>query len=223
MQTDNGPASHPRLALLSDAFVLSAAGLAVLGGVQLAMAGLLGAVPVWVEATIGLLATATTLMGPIGTWFLHGRRPTWAAAIGGAAGIGAIAVVVPSLALIGMAIGWVLSPMTDSELAGPIAMLVVAGVAFVAAVIITTIRVLGSLRLRAVTRLTIARMVALAVLLAYAIGSWQFAVGSDDPERGEPMIFATVWGLAGAIIVLGADVAATWWQRRRGLASRPSV
>ena len=223
MKTDNWLESHPRMALLADAFVLSAAGLALLGGAQLAMEGLLSTVPVWVEAALGLLATATTVVGPIATWFLHGRRPTWAAVIGGAAGIGTIAVLVPSLALIGMAIGWVLSPLTRSELVGPITMLVVAGVAFVAAVSVTTITVLGSLRLRAVTRLTIARMVALAMLLAYAIGSWQFAVSSDDPERGEPMIFATVWGLAGAIIVLGADVATTWWQRRKILASRPSV
>lgn len=223
MRTDSWLGSNRRLALLTDACVFSAAGLAVLGGAQLAMEGLLSTVPVWVEVPIGLLATATTVVGPIATWFLHGRRPTWAATIGGAAGIGAIAVVVPSLALIGMAIGWALSPITDSELAGPIGMLVVAGAAFVAAVSVTTITVIGSLRLRAVTRLTIARIVALGMLLAYAIGSWQFAISSNDPERGEPMIFAIVWGLAGAIIVLGADVASAWWQRRRRLASRPSV
>lgn len=223
MKTDSWLVRHPRLALLSDAFVFSAAGFALLGGVQLALEGVITAVPVWVEATIGLLATATTLVGPIVTWFLHARRPTWAAVIGGAIGIGAIGVVVPSLALIGMAIGWALSPFTSNELAGPIAMLVVAGAAFVTALGITAFEVIGSLRLRTVTRLTIARMVALGALLVYAIGSWWFAVGSDDPERGEPLIFAIVWGLAGAIIVLGADVAAGWWQRRRSRASRPSV
>lgn len=180
----------------------------------------MGAMPVWIEATVGILATGTTLIGPAAAWWLHHRRPSWAALVGAVTGMLSVAAIVLSLALIGTAIGWLLSPVTTSELAGPIAMLVIVGTVFLAAVAATVGASVRSVRLRTFGRLAIARILGLGLLLAYAIGSWWYAIGSDDPERAEPIIFAITWGLAGMLIVLGADIASTWWQRRRSVASR---
>ena len=206
---------HDRLMLVADACVFSAAAFGlILGTSALAMGLHFENAPDWLSAVVGFASLATIAVGPTVAWLLRQRRVTWAAVIGAVLGGGLVGVVIPALAIIGTALGWLLSPFTQAELAGPIAMLVLVGIAFVLVIVACLAVAIADLRAGHRTPLDLVRLSAVAILAVVAVGSWLFAIGSTDPERGELLIFVMAWGLGGGALALGADLAQTWWNRR---------
>ena len=126
-------------------------------------------------------------------------------------------LVFQALVAFSMLLGLALSPITDAEFAGPIGLLVLVSVAFaliVVALAVLAIRDLGHNR-RMHVGLDVVRLCSLAILAVYAIGALVVALTSEDPERGEAMIFVIAAGLSAAVMVFTADVVVDWFQRRK--------
>ena len=154
----------------------------------------------------GITSTAAIAGAPLAAWLLHGRRLGWTAGL-----------VFQALVAFSMLLGLALSPITDAEFAGPIGLLVLVSVAFaliVVALAVLAIRDLGHNR-RMHVGLDVVRLCSLAILAVYAIGALVVALTSEDPERGEAMIFVIAAGLSAAVMVFTADVVVDWFQRRK--------
>ena len=119
--------------------------------------------------------------------------------------------------------GCLVSPFTDSEFAGPIALLVVVSGAFVALVlwlVVGAIRDLGAGR-RAHVRIDVLRLASAAILATFSVGVAVWIANNPGDESGEALIFAMVAGLGGALAVLGAEALTALSSERLGPPATP--
>ncbi|TLM76301.1 MAG: hypothetical protein FDZ70_06685 [Actinobacteria bacterium] len=162
-----------------------------------------------------LMMLAAGVAGVVAAWLLHGRRIDLPTAIGAACGAAAGGLAIPLVASVSFVLGLPLRLVTDSEYAGPLALLVVisACVAALLAWLLTdAVRDLAPRR-RAHFRLDVARIAAAAVFALLVVVSVYLVVAQPEPEQGEAPIWAMAGGLIAAGVVVGADVATTVAQR----------
>lgn len=122
---------HPRLSLAGDACLVSAAAFGAVIGTEFLLIG--HAEPsAWIAIPASVLTLASVLVGPALAWLLRGRRLTWWGVLG--ALVASVAVILGTQALVFAAMGlaWLLTPITSAELAGPIALLALASLGFLA-------------------------------------------------------------------------------------------
>lgn len=213
--------TRERALLAGDAVLVTAAACgAALGGAGLATAPDGGAEPpVWVQGLSLVLSLAVVIGGPIAAWVLHGRRLTWIAVLGAVLGGMLAGVVVPGAALLASALGLVLTPVTGSEFAGPIALAVLLVAAFAALVVWLVADAARDLRRtpREHARLDVVRIVSAAVLLVVVAGVAIWVVSHpSDAESGDVAAFAIAAGVVGGLAVSGAEAATA-------LMTRPKV
>jgi hypothetical protein len=162
----------------------------------------------WLTAVASLLAMATVVVVPVLVWLQHGRRLSWLAVLGGVVGAISAGAVFMALAALSGLLGLIVSPFTDFEYAGPLAMLVVVSVAYAGAVLwllVDGIRDLRSSQPRH-RRMDGVRIVSALVLVALVTGTaWSVAQNPGD-ESGEAPIFMMLAGLSGALAVTGAEL-----------------
>lgn len=203
---------HPRLTLVGDACLVSAASFGLASGIGFLVAGHQEP-PAWIAVPLSVLTLGTVILGPALAWLLRGRGPTWWGVLG--AFLATVLVILGSqvLALLATGLAWLLAPITTEEFAGPIALLLLASIWFGA---ICSIPVLGiaaavgtSQRGRMANRLLAMRAAALASMAAFIAGAVSVVETSTDPERAEVYVFAMLGGFTGAAMAFGADVART--------------
>jgi len=204
---------HPRLTLAGDACLVSAAAFGAVIGAEFLLIGH-AEPPAWIAIPASVLTLGSVLVGPALAWLLRGRRLTWWGVLG--ALVASVAVVLGTQALVFAAMGlaWLLTPITSAELAGPIALLALASLGFLAICSLPALGIAGALRTpardRIGMRLLALRLAGLCLLIAFATAAGVFVATSSDPERAEVYIFAMLGGLSGAAMALGSDLAETW-------------
>ena len=164
----------------------------------------------WVQGLSLVLSLGAVIAGPIAAWVLHGRRVTWVAVLGGVIGGMLAGAVVQAVALLAWLLGLILSPVTDSEYAGPIALVAVIIVAFAALEVWLLADAARDLRRtpREHARLDVVRLVAVAVFLLFIIAAALWVMSHpEDPESGDVAAFAIAAGVVGGLAVSGAEAA----------------
>lgn len=162
------------------------------------------------------LMLGAVIGGPVIAWTLHGRRLTWPAAIGGILGGFLSSTVLGVAMMVVVGVGMAVSALTGSEVAGPITMLVVAGLVMVALAVWLVRDAVHDLTpaRRAHPRLDVVRLVAVGVIAVVAVGSVAWTATHPDDESAELVVFALVAGLSGAVIALGAEAGVALWAGR---------
>lgn len=162
-----------------------------------------------------LLQIGGLIVGPLLAWRLHHRRFTGAAVLGALVGAPVTVAVVMAIAALAQLLGWVASPFTDSEFAGPIAVavIVVAGIVLAAAwVLADGIQDLGGGEgRRAHVGLDIARLVGGLALVVTGVWAWALVSAGSDLEGFDIMMAG---GVFGAIVVTTASLADRWQESR---------
>ena len=163
-----------------------------------------------------LLQVGGLVVGPILAWRLHHRRFTGAAVLGALVGAPVTVAAVMAVAAIAQVFGWIASPFTDNEFAGPIAVavLVVAAIIMAAAwVLADGIQDLGSGEgRRQHVGLDIARLVGGVALIATGVWAWAIVGAGGDLEGFDIMMAG---GVFGAIVVTTASLADRWQESHR--------
>jgi hypothetical protein len=203
--------TRERLELVGDALVVTAGGFAVVVGLSTILVAPTGeprAGMQWATAIASLVAMATAIALPIFVWLLHGRRLSWQAVLGGVVGAASAGPVLMAVAALSTVLGVLISPFSDSEYAGPAAMLVILALAFAAVALwrlVDAIRDLrsGSPEHRGLDLLRIAAVVALVGITS--VTAW-WVTGHPGDEGGEAPIYMMLFGLSGAMAVAGAEV-----------------
>jgi len=176
----------------------------------------------WEIANMVLLA-AGAIAGVVGTWWLHGRRITGTAVLGGLVGGALSGVFMPVIVLLAWVLGFVAAPFTTSEFAGPLAAAGLFGCAFLALtawLLADAARDLSPTR-RAHARLDYIRIGAAVALLLSAALVVVLALRPGQGETMEAIAFALIAGVGGALIVAGADAATELAARRVGPTAPP--
>lgn len=218
--------TRERLEMVGDALVITAGGFAVVIGLTALLVAPTGEPRPgmqWATSMASFLAMATAVALPILVWRMHGRRLTWQAVLGGIVGAASAGPVFMAVAALSMGLGLLFSPFTDSEFAGPIAMLVIVSIAFAAVAVwrlVGAIRDLGSSPPRS-RGLDILRIISVVVLVAVTLGVGWWVSAHPGDESGEAPIFMMLIGLAGALAVAGAEVLSSL--ASGGRASTPPV
>jgi hypothetical protein len=167
-----------------------------------------------VAVPIGPLAL---VIGPAAAWLLHGHRVDGSAVIGWLVGLAAAVAVIGGFFVVGVPlIGTALGSAANEDYSGPIAMLVTAGVVFLAVVValgVAAIRDLVPSRRRH-ARLDVVRLAVIAVLVVGAIGVTIAQTMNPAGEAGEAGVFALASGAAGALVALVAGGVDAWWKKR---------
>jgi hypothetical protein len=190
-----GILSRDRATLVGDGCVVTAAAYAVVIGLSALLA-----------PALGVLGLAVSVLAPIGAWVLHGRRLTGMAVLGGIVGGLAAGVLVMALSVLAMLLGVVTSTFTDSEFAGPLALLAVVGAAFVGFLGWLAVDAVRDLRAaRAHARIDVIRLACIGVLVAFTLGAAAWVAAHPGDEVAEAPIFAMAAGLAGACTIAGAE------------------
>lgn len=211
--------------LIGDGFLITAAVASVGIGISFGLSELqsvLGDIAIAVGS--GLLMWASGVAGVVVAWLLHGRRIDGPVVIGGLAGAVAGGFAVPALAAVSYLLGLPLGLVTDSEFAGPLALLVLIAIAvavLVAWLVADAVRDLAGAR-RAHVRLDVARIAAATALLVLVAVSVYLVFAQPAPEQGEAPIFALAAGLVGAGVVAGADLATVVIERQRRSTPTPT-
>lgn len=207
---------HPRLTLVGDACLVSAAAFGVVIGTEGLIIGH-AEPPAWIAVPASLLTLGSVLVGPGLAWLLRGRRLTWWGVLG--AFVASLAVVLGTQALVFAAMGlaWLLTPITSAEMAGPIALLALGSLGFLAICSLPALGIAGALSSgvhdRMGRRLLALRLTGLCLLVAFATAAAVFVATSSDPERAEVYVFAILGGFTGAAMALGLDLARAWHRR----------
>lgn len=202
--------TRERLAIFGDALLMTAAAFGViigLSGLLIAPTGTPEPGTEWAAALSSILSLVVVVVVPVLVWIMHGRRVTIHAVVGGVLGALSAGFVFFAIVALSALLGLLLSPVTDSEFAGPIAMLVVVSAAFVALVfwlVVDAIRDLAPNR-RANLRIDLLRLVSVVVLVALSVGVALWTFDRPGDESGEALVFAMVAGLGGALAVAGAE------------------
>lgn len=205
--------------LIGDGFLLTTGTASVGIGIAFGLGALqsvLGDIVIAVGS--GLLSWASGVAGVVAAWLLHDRRIDGPVVIGGLAGAVAGGFAVPALAAVSYLLGLPLGLVTDSEFAGPLALLALIAVAvavLVAWLVADAVRDLAGGR-RAHVRVDVARIAAAAALVVLVAVSVYLVFAQPAPEQGEAPIFALAAGLVGAGVVAGADLATVILERQRG-------
>lgn len=203
--------TRERRQLVGDALVVTAAGFAVVIGVSTILVAPTGEPRPgmeWATSIATLLTMATAVALPILVWLLHGRRLSWQAVLGGVVGAATAGPVFMAVAALSMVLGVLISPFSDSEFAGPLAMLVIVAIAFAAVALWRLVDAIRDLRSgtpehRGLDLVRIASMVALVVVTA---GTAWWVTEHPGDESGEALIYMMLFGLSGAMAVAGAEV-----------------
>ncbi len=219
MSAEETSTKRLHLQLAADACLMTAATFAVAIALQFALVGLFGPAEeenvFFAVATLVLLVLGT-VSGVALAWRLYGRRIGLVTVIGAFVGMsvaGPLTMVLPVLSSI---FAFVLRSVTTAEMAGPVALMVAASVAFVALIVwlvVDTARDLVPER-RVHVRLDAWRLIALLVLVIYTSVVTVVSLRSPDGEMIEAVIFAMLAGIVGAAAVAGADLA--HWLVERG-------
>lgn len=167
------------------------------------------------EAVAGIGLSLLLLLGGMGgvlvTWMLHQRRIDWVTVLGAVAGAGLGGAAVPVVAASSALFGWMLSPVTRFEYAGPLAALVVLSAALLGLtgwLIVDAVRDLAPARRRH-PQLDIARIIAAIVVAVFGAACAALVWLDPGPEQGELIIWAMAAGILGAGAIVGADIADT--------------
>ena len=211
-------ATTRRIDLAADALLITSGGFALVTAVLMAPLAFGGSSPLndtsdpvtawdWVVLAFTLAGMFTGIaLGPLAAWRLHHRPGSWRAFLGGVVAfptlVFAIGLLAPVLATL---LDAVLSPVTDDEYAGPLALLVLASLLYLwlawhSVKVLFGVAEAGG----AWSGLQWLRTVAVLSMMALA-GIVTVVVSRGDGEAGEALIFAMVAGFAGAAAVLGAD------------------
>ncbi len=202
--------TRERLALVGDGLLMTASAFSVIIGLSallIAPAGTPRPGTEWAAALSSILSMSVVALVPILVWVMHGRRLSLMAVLGGLLGALSAGFVFVGFVALSALLGLLVSPIWDSEFAGPIAMLVVVSVAVLALVLwllADAIRDLGP-HLRAHLRIDVLRLVSAAILAAFCVGVAMWTANHPGDESSEALIFALVAGLGGALAVLGAE------------------
>jgi hypothetical protein len=211
--------TRERGVLAGDACLLTAAAFGlVMGVLALTFAREGEPAGTWVSLLSAVLSLVVVILGPLVAWRLHGRHLTGiavlGAVIGGFVGSNVVGILVM---LVFAPLGWLVSQVGGSELAGLILMVVVVGAAFAALMawlVADGVRDL-SLSRRAHLRLDVLRLISTAVMVVFAIGVWLWTSAHPGDESGEAIIFAMFAGMSAAIVVTGAEVGTSLAARRK--------
>ena len=218
MTSDQSRSLGDQLDLVFDACVITMGLFSLVTAAELGVTAALGgaALPGWLEFFSSGLVLATAIGGPILAWWLHGRRFTWMALLGGFLG----ALIVGALALssqwVAIPLTWLISPVSTADSAGPIALLTVLGAVVIVVIVwqlVDAVRdifparrvhvVLDILRVVSVIGIVSLRFVVNTVIQSNATG-----------EIGEALVLALIVGVAGAAMVGGAELLTVWAERR---------
>jgi len=203
--------TRERALLAGDGVLLTAALYGVvLGGTALLMAPDDANPAAWIQGLSLVLSLGAVIAGPIAAWVLHGRRVTWIAVLGAVIGGMLAGAVVQVVALLSWLFGLILTPLTNAEYAGPLALAAVLVAAFVALVVWLVADSWRDLRRepREHARLDVVRLVAAAVFVIFVIGVVLYVMSHpDDSESGDVAAFAIAAGVVGGLAVSGAEVA----------------
>jgi hypothetical protein len=164
--------------------------------------------------------------GVVIAWVLHRRRITTAAAIGGIIGAAAGGFLIPAAAGISFLLGLPLRLVTDSEYAGPLALLIVVSVGVAALLVWLLADSVGDLIAgrREHVSLDVARIAAAIVFAVLVSISVYLIFAQPGPEQGEAPIWAIAAGLIAAAATAGAEVANVVWERQKSAsAESPSA
>jgi hypothetical protein len=206
--------TRERMELVGDALLMTAATFSVTMGLTaiiVAPSGTPEPGMEWATALSSILSLVVVVAIPVLVWLMHGRRLSGMAVLGGLVGGFSAGVLFMGFVAMSAVLGFLVSPFTDSEFAGPIAMLVVVSAALVGLVLwlaAGAIRDLAPGR-RHQRRIDVLRLLSTAILIVFSIGVAMWIAGHPGDESGEALIFAMVAGLGGALAVLGADVVTT--------------
>jgi hypothetical protein len=203
--------TRDRLALVGDALLLTAAAFCLVTGLTALFVAPTGAPEPGMEwaTTIGsLLSMAMVVVIPVLVWLLHGRALSGMAVLGGAVGAFSTGLVFMGVVALSALLGLLASPFTDSEFAGPVAMLILAAAGFVAVVVwlvVDAIRDLAARR-RRYPRIDALRLLSAVILVVFAAGMAVLIVSNPGVgEVADAPVFVMVAGLAGALAVAGAE------------------
>ncbi len=210
MPSETSAARRERLELASDAALITAATLAALTSIVLLISAGVGdrEVPVAIQIASALAALLGGVAGPVVAWLMHHRRVSLAAVFGALIGMpvaGAVFWVFVGLSAI---LGWVISPISDAEYAGPLAAAAIVAAAFAALVVwlvIDAVRDYAPNR-RDHRTLDVVRLVSTVIVAAYSTVIVVLAFGGTGGEIIEAIAFMLMGALGGASMVTMADV-----------------
>jgi hypothetical protein len=220
--------TRERLSLIGDALIMTAAAFSVIMGFSVLLVAPTGTPEPdmgWATAVSSLLSMSVVVVVPLLVWLMHGRRLSGMAVLGGLAGAFSTGIVFMGIAALSALLGLLVSPLTDSEFAGPIAMLVIVSAAFVALglwLVADAIRDLAPAR-RAHQRIDALRLACFAILAMFAAGVAVWTANNPGEESGEAIIFAMVAGLGGGLAVLGAEILTALASSGKAPPSDPAV
>lgn len=220
--------TRERVALIGDALLMTAAAYSVIigfSGLLVAPTGTPEPGMEWATALSSILSMAVVVIVPVLVWLMHGRRLSGMAVLGGLVGALSAGFVFMGIVALSAVLGLLVSPFTDSEFAGPIAMLVVVSAAFVVLVIWLVAWAIQDLAhdRRVHVRIDVARLVSTAILVAFSAGVALWIADNPGDESGEAMIFAMFAGLAGALAVFGAEVLTSLSSRGKARKNEPAL
>ena len=160
------------------------------------------------SALTGLFAMLGIVIGPILAWVLHNHRITGFSIIGGLIGYVAGGVVVGLATLAAMLLGIIVKLFTSNELLGPIIVLAILALIFLAAFIFLVIDAVRNLlaKKRDSVRLSVARLIAACIIIVFACGAFVYMLTIEDAFDAEVFVFVLAFGLAGAVAVATADI-----------------
>lgn len=219
----SGPSDtrRARLELAGDGLLITAAVFAVLTAVGLTLLKVLPEQAtsdnIWLSLAGAVMGLGGGIVGPVVVWRLYWRKVDMPAVFGAVIGMflsGPVFMIAP---LLSVPLGWILSPFTRSEFAGPLAVLVLVSAAFLAALvwlIVDAVRDHAPAK-RAHRSIDVARLVAGLTLVAFATGVTVLALRPGEGETFEALIFMFVAGIGGALAVTGADIAQRMVERGR--------
>jgi hypothetical protein len=202
--------TRERMGLVGDALLMTAAAYGVIMGLAALLVTPTGTPEPgreWATALASLLLMGVVVAMPVLVWLMHGRRLSGMAVLGGLVGAFATGFVFMGLAALSAVLAVIVSPFTDSDFGGPIAMLVLVSAAFVGLVLwlaAGAIRDLATGR-RSHVGIDILRLISLAILVAFSVGVAMWTADHPGGESGEALVIAMLAGLGGALAVLGAD------------------
>jgi hypothetical protein len=211
MASGKSVVTRERVELAGDALLITSAlfGLLTAGVLGIATMVWKTDFPVWLQLLSSLVILAAGIGGPAATWLLHGRRITVPALIGAVLGAPVAGAVVMGFILLSWPLGWLVSPISRSEFAGPIALLVLVGILFTGAMtwlVVDAVRDFVPTR-REHARLDVIRVVGFLVLVALGAATAVIALNTSNGEIVEAPVFAVVAGVSAAVSVTVADLA----------------
>lgn len=199
-----------RLAIIGDGFLMTAAAFSLVIGVStlvVAPTGTPAPGTEWLAALSSLLSMAVVVAVPILVWVLHGQRLSIMAVLGGFLGAASTALAFFGFATLSVLLGLAISPMWDSEFAGPLLMLIAVAAVCVAAVawlVVAAIRDLATKRDH--PWVDALRLLSASVLIVYTAGVTLWITSHPNDESIDALIFAMVAGISAALAVTGAEI-----------------